>query len=498
MTPVRLTTEQLTEHRPRILAITSAAAFMMSLGNTITAVALPAISRDLDLTFGASLWVQASYLTATAVLLIPLGRLADRRGLSRSFVLALAVYAATSLLSGLSLSGMWLICARIAQGGGAALAMTTSVALIAVIYPVGQRGKAMGIWVMAAYLGQSTAPTLGGLLVDGPGWRWIFFVNVPIALALLVWGWRLLPLDQRGRKVTHPDPLGALFLAVFLIALLVPMTFSAQWGWASVPSVLSLAFAALALVGLVLTELRVKDPMLDLDLIRRNRAFATSNLAALLTYMSFWGPTVLTAVFLEVVQGRSAALTGVSMVAAPLTQALLAPFAGRLTDRVDSRVLTSGGMLASALGLGVLATLTGTSGLGHVIVGLVLVSVGIGLFSTPNNTVIVSCVPLSQVGVASAFLNTTRTIGQAVSVGVLGGIAASALGAVGTRIIFLHGTGSGSHLTQHAADGFAKGYSTAMWAAMGLALASAAASLLRGPSTSWAAARQPAVTAETE
>ena len=499
MTPVCPTTGQLAEHRRQVLAIVSASAFMMSLGNSITAVALPSISDDLHLTFGASLWVQASYLTATAVLMIPLGRLGDRRGRARSFLAALVVYAVASLLSGLSPDGVWLICARIVQGGGAALCMTTSLAIIALVYPANERGKAMGIWVMAAYLGQSAGPTLGGLLVDGPGWRWIYLVGAPLAIALLVWGLRLLPRHEPGLKAAKPDPLGVVFLAVFLIALLVPMTFAPQWGWTSAPTIVPLAVSALALAGLIVTELRVEDPMLDLDLIRHNRVFAGANLAALLTYMAFWGSTILTAVYLEVVQGRSAALTGVSMIAAPVTQALLAPFAGRLTDRMDARILTSSAMLVSALGLGILATLTETSGLAHVVLGLVLVSVGIGLFSTPNNTSIVNCVPLSQVGVASGFLNTTRTIGQAMSLGVLGGIAAGALGAVGARIIFLHAAGpGGSHLTRYVVDRFAQGYSTAMWAAAGLALGSAAASLARGRSADHAQAGRPPVVTEAE
>jgi len=487
MSALLLTPDRVDARRWQILAITSVGAYMMSLGNVICAVALPAIGADLQLSFGASIWVQASYLVSTAVLMIPLGRLADQRGRNRAFILAVAVYAVASLLSGLSMSGPWLICARILQGAGAGLAMTTSTAIIAEVYPAGERGKALGINTMAAYLGLSTGPTLGGLLVDGPGWRWIFLVNVPIGVALLVWGWRMLPRDAPREKAVRPDPLGAVFLGVFLIALLVPLTFGSQWGWVSARSALFLVVSALALVALIVTELRVEDPMLDLALLRHNRVFATANLATLFTYVALYGCTVLTAVFLVVVQGRSAALTGVSMIAAPLTQAALAPLAGRLTDRIGSRPLTFGGMLSSALGLGVLATLTQESSLGHVIAGLVMVSVGIGFFSTPNNTAILCSVPLRQVGLASGFLNTTRVLGQAMSMGVLGGIAASALGAVGARIIFLHG-GDAGHLTQHAADAYAHGYRMAMWTAMSLALASAVLSLTRGPATGTVAA----------
>jgi EmrB/QacA subfamily drug resistance transporter len=480
MSVVRLTADQLTERRGQILAVTCVSSFMMALGASIIAVAIPAVSADLHLSFGAAIWVQAAYTVTMAVTMIPLGRLADQRGRFRFFLLALLVYLVAALLSGLSMTGPWLLSARILQGAAGGLAITTATALIAAVYPPGQRGRAMGLQIMCVYIGSSTGPTVSGLLVDSVGWRWIFFVNIPAGIAVLIWATLLRPRDERPATTSKPDPLGALFLAVFLIALLVPMTLGAQWGWTSARTIVSLSVSVLGLAGLVITELRVKDPMLDLDLLRHNRLFVSANLAALLTYTALFATTILTAMYLEIVQGRSAAITGVSMIAAPITQAVLAPLAGRWSDRVGSRLLTSGGMLSSAVGLAVLATLTETSPLGQVIVGLVLTSVGIGLFSTPNNAAIVSCVPVRQVGLASGFMNTMRTTGQALSMGVLGGIAASALGPIGGRIIFMHA--STGHMSRHAVDGYARGYSWAMWTAMGLALVSAAASLTRGTS----------------
>jgi len=473
------TSDHLTERRPQILAIVAVSSFMMALGGSITSVAIPAISADLHLSFGTSIWVPAAYTVTMAVTMIPLGRLADQRGRFRFFLLAVSVYLVAALLCGLSMSSVWLLGARILQGASAGLAITTATATIAALYPPGQRGRAMGIQVMCVYVGSSMGPTIGGLLVDSVGWRWIFFVNIPVGIVVLIWAWLLRPRDEKPVTASRPDPLGALFLAVFLIALLVPMTLASEWGWSSARSIVSLVVSALGLVGLVITELRVRDPMLDLDLLRHNRVFVSANLAALLTYMAVYANFILTAMYLEIVQGRSAALTGISMIAAPITQAVLAPLAGRWSDRVGSRLLTTCGMLSSAAGLAILATLTEASGIGHVIAGLVLVSTGIGLFASPNNTAIVSCVPVRQVGLASGFMNTMRTTGQAMSMGVLGGIAASALGPIGARIIFMHGSGSG-HLTQHAVDGFAKGYTWAMWTAAGLALLSAVASLNRG------------------
>jgi len=304
-----------------------------------------------------------------------------------------------------------------------------------------------------------------------------------VGIAVLVWAWLLRPRDEKPATTSRPDPLGALFLGLFLITLLVPMTFAAQWGWTSARTIGCLIVSALALVALVITERWVSDPMLDLKLLRHNRMFVSANLAALLAYMALFANLILTAVFLQIVQGRSATLTGVAMIAAPVVQAVLAPLAGRWSDRVGSRLLTTCGMLAAAAGLAVLASLTATSGLAHVIAGMVLVSVGIGLFTSPNNTAIVSSVPPRQVGLASGFMNTMRTTGQAMSMGVLGGIVASAMGAVGARIIYSRGSGPGlPGVGEQVVNDFARGYSLAMWTAAFLALIAAGLSLTRGAS----------------
>jgi EmrB/QacA subfamily drug resistance transporter len=485
MTRTRYTWEQLTEHRWQVLALTCVGALMVPLGGSSVAIAVPALSGELHLSFGQSMWVQAAYLTAMAVMTIPLGRMADQHGRFRYYLIGCVIFTLGALLCALSVNGTMLICMRIVQGLGGALQVTTSIALVTAVFPPGQRGRAIGFNTMAVYIGLSLGPTLGGLLVDGPGWRWVFFINVPIGLAVLAYGWWLRPTtEEKPAKPLSADLVGATLQGVFLIALLVPMTLASSWGWGSAQTIVCLVVAAAALLGFIVAETRVRDPLLDLDLIRHNRVFAAANLASLLSYTATYACVVLTAVFLEVVQGRSAAVAGVSMIAAPITQAVLAPLAGRWSDRVGSRLLTTAGMLSSAFGFGVLALLTEGSGLGQVIAGLVLTSIGTGLFASPNNSAIVGSVPRSQLGLASGFLSTTRTTGQAMSMGVLGGIAASALGPIGGRIIFMHGSGPGmEHLTNRAIDGYAHGYSLAMWTAVGLALAAAAASLTRGRST---------------
>jgi EmrB/QacA subfamily drug resistance transporter len=478
----RITVDQLYERRWDLLALTSVGAFTSPLQGAIVSVALPVMGPALHLSFAASIWVQAVFLLSMAVLLIPLGRLADHHGRVHFYLAGYAVFTVASLLAGLSMNGAWLVGSRILQGAGAALLSATSTAIVTAVFPSQERGRALGINVMAVYLGLSVGPPLGGFLVDYLSWRWIFFVNIPIGLIVLAWGWLLLPrVEREDVSAPRPDLGGATLLGFFLICLLVPLTFAPEWGWAASRTLVMLALSAVGLVAFVVTELRVKDPVLDLDLLLHNRLFAAANLAALLNYMALYAISILTAVFLEVVQGRSAGLTGWLMLAAPAMQALLSPLSGRLSDRIGSRVLSTGGMVITALGMVLLATMPVSAGVGRVVASLAVVGIGIAAFSAPNTSAIMGSVQRKQLSLASAFLGTMRVTGQALSVAVLGGIAASQLGRVGGRLLFTHGRGAGqAPLAEQAVAHYAQGFKLAMFTGAALGLFGALVSLTRG------------------
>jgi EmrB/QacA subfamily drug resistance transporter len=476
----RITAEDAHRRRWELLALTSIGAFMAPLDGSIVSVALPVISPDLHLSFAASMWVQAAYLLATAVLLIPLGRLADQHGRVRFYLIGTAVFTAGSLLAALSMNGAWLIMSRVVQGGGAALMVATSAAIVTAVFPPHERGRALGINVMAVYIGLSIGPPLGGILSDTLGWRSIFLINLPIGLVVLVWGWMMLPRSERIEDAPRVDFAGAALLGVFLISLLVPLTFAPEWGWAAPLTLGLLALAAASLAGFVVVERRVASPVLDLDLLVHNRLFAAANTAALLNYMALFAIGLLTAVFLEIVQGRSAAVTGWLMLSQPLLMAILSPFSGRLSDRIGSRVLATGGMVTIAFGMVLLAAMPTTAPVWQVAGNLAIVGLGMAAFSAPNTSAIMGSVRRDQLGVASAFLGTMRTAGQALSVALLGGIAASQLGRLGGRLLFTHGRGGSSGLAEQAVSGFAQGYRYAMLTGAVLALLGAAVSLTRG------------------
>ena len=424
----RISPEQLYARRWQLLALTSVGAFMgPSTAHRLGGAAQ--IGRSLHLSFTASIWVQAVYLLVMAVLLIPLGRLADQRGRVHYYLVGIGVFTVGSLCSALSMNTPWLIASRAVQGAGAALLGATAAAIVTAVFPPQERGRALGINVMAVYLGLSVGPPLGGFLTDSFGWRSIFFVNLPIGVVVAACGYLLLPRHERGdERALRPDPLGTGLWGLALVCLLVPLSFASQWDWSS-PRTWGLLLVAIAsLVAFVFAELRASDPLLDLDLLFHNRLFAAANAAALLNYMALGAIGILTAVYLEVVQGRSASLTGWLMLAQPVMMAALSPLSGRLSDRVGSRLLSSGGMAIIAAGMLLLASMPATSGLVRVMASLAVVGLGMAAFSAPNTSAIMGSVERRQLGLASAFTGTMRATGQAMSVAVLGGIAASTLG----------------------------------------------------------------------
>lgn len=479
---------ELHRHHRRVLILASIGIFMTPLDGSIVAVALKSMGKGLHLSYSEAIWVQAAYLLAISVLLIPCGRLADDRGRTRFFLMGVVVFTAGSVLSGLAPSAAVLITARVVQGAGGALLSATAAAMVTAAYPPSERGHALGFMTMWVYIGLTAGPLVGGLIVQhltwpaaNDSWRWIFFVNIPVGVATLVAGWPLLRAERQDRERvgTAParsfDVAGAVLLGVTLAAFIVPLTFGFSWGWGSSYAIGLLVTAVLAAAAFVTTERRVRDPMLDLDLLRHNRLFATANLAALLNYAAMNAVTVLTAVFLQVVQHRPPQDAALLLISQPILMAALSPVAGRLSDRVGTRWLSSGGMIVIAAGLALLSALPDGASTAEVMIDLAIVGLGMAAFSAPNTSAVMGAVPRSQLGIAGSVLGTMRFTGQAISVALLGGIAGSKLGAVGGKVIFLGAA------AVNAADLYAQGYRLAMVVAAALALVGGLVSLTRPP-----------------
>jgi EmrB/QacA subfamily drug resistance transporter len=462
---------ELHRHRRRVLALASIGIFMTPLDGSIVSVALKPIAGSLHLSYTEAIWVQAAYLLAISACLVPFGRLADEHGRTRFFLAGVLVFTAGSVASGLAPDAAVLLAARVVQGVGGALLSATAAALVTAAYPPAQRGRALGFMTMWVYVGLTVGPLLGGLIVQhltfptaAESWRWIFYVNIPVGAATLLAGRSLLPAERHDR---------AALLALALAAFIVPLTFGFQWGWLSPGALGLLATAALAGAAFVAVERRRADPVLDISLLRHNRLFATANLAALLNYAAMNAVTVLTAVFLEVVQHRSPQVTGVMLIAQTVLMAALSEPAGRLSDRIGTRGLASCGMVVIAGGLVLLATMPQAASTLRVMTALAVVGLGMAGFSAPNTSAVMGSVDRSRLGAAASFLATMRFTGQAMSVALLGGIAGSRLGPVGGKVIFL-----GARVVDSGGL-YAQGFRLAMTVAAAMALTGGLVSLTR-------------------
>jgi EmrB/QacA subfamily drug resistance transporter len=441
--------------------VATLASFLTPFMGSAANVALPAIGQDLGVGAVALSWVPTSYLLAAAVVLLPFGKLADVHGRKRVFVSGLVVYTATSALCALAPSFPVLVAGRAAQGIGGGMVFGTGVALLTSIFPPGRRGTALGVNVAAVYLGLSLGPPIGGVLAQQLGWRSVFAVNCALAAAGATLAARGLRGEWREAPGGRLDVLGTLLQGAGLSLLMLGLGRlpAGSGAWLA-------ALGAFALVAFIAWERRARDPLLDVSLFARNRVFAFSNLAALINYAATFAVGFLLSLYFQSVRGLGAQATGALLAAQPLVQAGLSPFAGRLSDRVDPRLVASSGMGLIALGLALLALVGPATGVALVIGCLVLLGAGFGLFSSPNTNAVMGCVETRFLGIAAATLALARLLGQVLSMGLATLILAFSIG--------------------HDADGlgaagFVPGMRTAFSIYAGLCVVGVLASLARGP-----------------
>jgi EmrB/QacA subfamily drug resistance transporter len=376
-------------------------------------IALPSIGKELEMDAVLLGWVATAYLIAAAMFLVPFGRIADIHGRRRIFTLGILIYTVASLLCGFSTSASMLIVFRVLQGIGGAMIFGTGVAIVTSVFPVGERGRALGINVAAVYIALSVGPFAGGFLTDHFGWRSIFYANVPlglIVLALIIWKMKGEWATAKGEKF---DISGSIIYGIMLIAIM--------YGFSRLPELLGgwlILVGLVALVAFVWWETKVKSPVLNINLFRKNIVFAFSNLAALINYSATFAVSFLLSLYLQYIKGFTPEVAGSILIAAPVMQAIFSPVAGRLSDRIEPRVLASAGMALSAVGLVLFIFLGHDTPLAYVVVSLVILGFGFALFSSPNTNAVMSSVENRFYGVSSATLATMRQVGMMLSMGV--------------------------------------------------------------------------------
>jgi EmrB/QacA subfamily drug resistance transporter len=400
------------------------ALFMIMLDNTVVNVALPSIQRDLGIGLSELEWTVNAYALTFAVLMLTGGKLADFFGRRRVFLLGLVLFTLSSLACGLATSGGTLIGARTLQGVGAALMLPATLSIISATFPARQRGLAIGIWAGVSAMALAIGPLIGGLITEHIDWSWIFFVNVPIGILGLLVGRVVIEESRDTSSDQRLDLPGLLASGVGLFALTFALIEANAYGWTD-PVILGLfVLSALSLAAFVLLERHQRSPLLDLSLFRSS-TFAGANVVALLVTLAMFGVFFFMSIYMQNILGYSATKTGAAFLPMTILIILIAPIAGRSSDRIGSRALMTAGMLCLAASLAIFSRLGLDSTFWDIFPGLIVGGFGVALVMTPMTAAALGSVPVEKSGVGSGVLNTFRQVGGALGIAVMGAIVAS-------------------------------------------------------------------------
>ncbi len=399
-------------NRNFILLLAAIAAFLTPFMGSTVNLAIPAIGRA----FGADAitlgWVATSYLLSSAVFLVPFGRLADMLGRKKIFLWGILLFSFSTLISGLAPNIWVLLASRVIQGAGSAMIFATGIAIVTIVFPPQERGKAMGITVASVYAGLSAGPFAGGLLTNYFGWRSVFLFTFPLGLIVF-----FLMLRIHGEWVNARDERfdwkGSLLYGLSLSALI--------FGFSRLPESIGFILTLAGIAGIVffvIHESAAPFPVMKMDLFKKNRVFAFSNLAALINYSATFAVAFLLSIYLQVIAGCSPRDAGIILVTQPVVMAVVSLFAGKLSDRMEPAFLATAGMSITTAGLFIFIFLGESTPLYFLLANLFLLGIGFGLFSSPNTNAIMSSVEKQYYGIASGAMGTMRLVGQMLSMGI--------------------------------------------------------------------------------
>jgi EmrB/QacA subfamily drug resistance transporter len=412
--------------------------FMIMLDNTVVNVALPSIQRDLAVGLSQLEWIVTGYALTFAALMLTGGKLADLLGRRLIFVAGLAIFTASSFACGLAESGDVLIAARIAQGVGAALMNPATLSIIAATFPRSQRGMAIGIWAGVSALALALGPLVGGLITQHIGWNWIFFINVPVGILGIAASYAFIRESKDQSEVQRLDLPGLVTSGVGLFALTYGLIEANAHGWTSGRILGAFGVAVVGLALFVVIEQRGRVPMLDLSLFR-DPTFTGANVVVLLVALAMFGVFFFVSLYMQNILGFSAVEAGAAFLPMTVLIILLAPIAGKTTDRIGSRWLMTAGMILVGVQLLYFSRLGVDETFWSLLPGLLIGGVGMALTMTPSAAAAVRSVPVDKSGVGSAVLNAFRQVGGALGIALMGAIVVAQTGASRTPQAFVDG-----------------------------------------------------------
>jgi EmrB/QacA subfamily drug resistance transporter len=397
-----------------VLFIICMTSFLTPFLSSSVNVALPTINSDFHVPDQALLgWVVTGFLLSAAIFVVPFGRIADMFGRKRVFIMGLSIIVISSLLCSVSNSIQMLIASRVVEGLGSAMIFGTGIAILTATFPAKERGKVLGVNVAFVYLGISAGPFLGGIITQHIGWRFIYAGVVIYTLLAAILAQRMIHEELRSQEARNFDYAGTMLYSATLFFLI--------YGLSLIPDIAGaylIVLAAVLMGAFLRWEIGTKNPVVKISVFRHNTVFLFSNLAALINYSATFAVAFLLSLYLQYMKGYDPEMTGIILIAQPVVQAIFSPFAGRLSDRVEPRIVASAGMGLCVIGLAELAFLTPKTSLHMILASLIFLGLGFALFSSPNTNAIMSSVGKDDYGMASGMVSTMRLIGQMMSLGV--------------------------------------------------------------------------------
>ncbi len=420
------------------LAVMCTSLMVISLDNTVLNVAIPELVRDVHASTSQLQWIVDGYTLVFAGLLLTAGSLGDRFGRRGALSIGLAIFGVGSAASALAGSATMLIFTRAFMGIGAALIMPSTLSLLTnVFHDPSERARAIGAWAAVAGAGGAIGPLVGGALLAHFWWGSVFFINVPLTLGVLVAGRFLLP-SSKDPDAGRLDPVGALLSIIGLVALLWGIIEAPTDGWASPRVIGSLGVGLVVLALFIAWELTSDHPMLNVRFFKNPR-FSAANAAITMVFFAMFGASFLITQYLQTVLGFSPLQAGLRMMPMAAVMLVVAPMSPRLVERFGTKLVAGTGLLLAAIGLVYVAGVPVTDGYVHLLTGMIVLAFGMGMVMAPATESIMGSLPRNKAGVGSAMNDTTRQMGGALGVAVIGSVLASAYRpAVTSRLTDLH------------------------------------------------------------
>jgi EmrB/QacA subfamily drug resistance transporter len=409
-----------------VLAIISFSLFMILLDVTIVNIALPHIMSAFKVGLSSIEWVFNVYVLVFAALLLTLGKLGDLFGRKSLFLIGLGIFTLASLGCSLAPNFNVLLIFRGIQAVGGAAMMPATLSILNVEFSKSQRGLALGIWGAVAGAANALGPIIGGSLVDATSWRYIFVINIPIGIFAFIAALLVVKNSVDSDTDRHIDIPGVLIISLALFCLTFALVEGQKYGWASFMILAFFTVALISFIAFVFIELRAKSPLAQLRLFR-DRTFSAGNFIGMMQSFGLIGVIFLLVLFLQIVLGFNALKAGLTLLPLPLAIIIVAPFAGRFTDKIGGRWILLAGTLITAIGIFLMSDLSGVTDWPSLVLPLAMSGIGMGLVMAPTTTVVMASTPVHQSGMGAGILSTTRQIGSVLGLSVLGAVLQSQL-----------------------------------------------------------------------